>query len=68
MKMSLPIDESLVRILLKDQCPEWVDLPLEVIKSSGTDHALFRLGNDYIVRLPRLARLARQMIENVSLT
>lgn len=48
------IDECLVRTLLKDQCPEWVDLPLNPIKSSGTDHALFRLGNEYVVRLPRL--------------
>ncbi len=48
------IDECLVRSLLKDQRPEWVDLPLNPIKSSGTDHALFRLGNEYVVRLPRL--------------
>jgi aminoglycoside phosphotransferase (APT) family kinase protein len=48
------IDENLVRSLLKSQCPEWAHLPLKTIPSSGTDNALFRLGNDYVVRLPRL--------------
>lgn len=50
----LEIDDNQVRILLKSQCPQWADYPLMRIKSSGTDNALFRLGEDYIVRLPRL--------------
>lgn len=49
----LEIDEHLVRNLLKSQCPQWVDLPIVPIKSSGTDNALFRLGNAYVIRLPR---------------
>ena len=48
------IDELLVRALLKSQCPHWAHLPLKTIESSGTDHALFRLGNAYVVRLPRI--------------
>lgn len=48
------IDESLVRVLLKQQCPQWASLPLQRLITSGTDHALFRLGNEYVVRLPRL--------------
>jgi aminoglycoside phosphotransferase (APT) family kinase protein len=48
------INEYLVRTLLQDQCPKWANLPLKRIPSSGTDHALFRLGNEYVVRLPRL--------------
>lgn len=48
------IDEHLVRALLKSQCPHWADLTISPVKSSGTDNALFRLGTEYIVRLPRI--------------
>ncbi len=50
----LEIDESLVYTLLKHQRPELANLPLKPILSSGTDNALFRLGNQYVVRLPRI--------------
>jgi aminoglycoside phosphotransferase (APT) family kinase protein len=50
----LDIDEHLVRALLESQCPKWAHLPLKAVTSSGTDHALFRLGNEYVVRLPRI--------------
>lgn len=50
----LEISEDLVRHLLKTQCPHWADLTLTPVKSSGTDNALFRLGNDLIIRLPRV--------------
>lgn len=50
----LEIDENLVYTLLKHQCPEWANLPLKQILSSGTDNTLFRLGSEYIVRLPRI--------------
>ena len=36
------INESIVRTLLKSQCPQWSDLSISPIKSSGTDNALFR--------------------------
>ncbi|MEE6262191.1 aminoglycoside phosphotransferase family protein [Plantactinospora sonchi] len=48
----IPVDESLVRTLLKAQRPEWADLPLSVA-GSGTDNTMFRLGDDLLVRLPR---------------
>ena len=50
----LEIDESLVHKLLKNQCPDWANLPIKTILSSGTDNALFRLGSEYVVRLPRI--------------
>jgi aminoglycoside phosphotransferase (APT) family kinase protein len=50
----IDIDKSLVYNLLKSQCPHWANLPLKTIPSSGTDNALFRLGNNYVVRLPRI--------------
>jgi aminoglycoside phosphotransferase (APT) family kinase protein len=49
----LKIDEALVRHLLGDQFPEWVDLPLRRIEPSGTVNAIFRLGDDLSVRLAR---------------
>ena len=48
------IDEEIVKQMIDDQCPQWKHLPIQRIASSGTDNALFRLGSDYIVRLPRL--------------
>ena len=49
----LEIDEALVRHLLGDQFPEWVDLPLRRIEPSGTVNAIFRLGDELSVRLAR---------------
>jgi aminoglycoside phosphotransferase (APT) family kinase protein len=45
---------DLVRTLLKEQCQQWADLTLVPVRSSGTDNALFRLGDQYVVRIPRI--------------
>lgn len=50
----LEINDDLVCSLIKIQCPDRLGLPLKRVKSSGTDNALFRLGQNWIVRLPRL--------------
>ncbi|MGZ4352612.1 MAG: aminoglycoside phosphotransferase family protein [Gaiellaceae bacterium] len=50
----LLFDETLVRRLLEEQFPEWAELPLERVPSDGTDNALFRLGDELVVRLPRI--------------
>lgn len=47
-------DVSLVRRLVDGQFPRWADLPLERVASFGTDNALYRLGDDMVVRLPRI--------------
>ena len=47
-------DVDLVRRLLRAQMPDWSELPLERVPSSGTDNALYRLGADMVVRLPRI--------------
>jgi aminoglycoside phosphotransferase (APT) family kinase protein len=49
----LEIDEALVRRLLGEQFPEWVDLPLRRIEPTGTDSAIFRLGDELSARLAR---------------
>ncbi|TWF54743.1 aminoglycoside phosphotransferase family protein [Neorhizobium alkalisoli] len=54
---SLPADEALVRNLLSGLEPlefgAWAQLPVQRLVSSGTDNALFRIGNDLVLRLPR---------------
>lgn len=50
------IDPPLVRRLLAAQFPHWADLTLEPVPSGGTDNALYRLGGDMVVRLPRHER------------
>jgi aminoglycoside phosphotransferase (APT) family kinase protein len=48
------IDVALVSRLIAGQFPEWADLPLRSVESSGADNALFRLGEELVVRLPRV--------------
>jgi aminoglycoside phosphotransferase (APT) family kinase protein len=50
----LETDASLVGRLLVAQFPHWADLPVEPVQSSGTDNAIYRLGDDMAVRLPRI--------------
>ena len=47
-------DVSLVRRLLAAQFPQWTDLTLELVRSAGTDNAIYKLGDDMAVRLPRV--------------
>lgn len=49
----LEIDEGLVRRLLVQQFPQWADLPLRRVEPVGTVNAIFRLGDEYSVRLAR---------------
>jgi aminoglycoside phosphotransferase (APT) family kinase protein len=53
-------NSRLVRRLLEAQFPRWADLRVEAVRSAGTDNALFRLGDEMVVRLPRMARAAEQ--------
>ncbi|KAB1978956.1 aminoglycoside phosphotransferase family protein [Streptomyces triticiradicis] len=49
------IGGPLVRRLLAEQFPRWAELPLRRVRSAGTVNALYRLGDDMAVRLPRIA-------------
>ena len=49
----IPIDIGLVRRLVDTQFPQYVGLPLSRLGASGSTNALFRLGDDLLVRLPR---------------
>ncbi|WP_328871195.1 aminoglycoside phosphotransferase family protein [Streptomyces sp. NBC_00287] len=50
----LDIDAELVRRLIPEQFPQWARLPVRLVRSAGTDNAMYRLGDDLVVRLPRL--------------
>jgi aminoglycoside phosphotransferase (APT) family kinase protein len=47
-------DADLVRRLLASQHPQWADLPIERVPSAGTDNAMYRVGDDLAIRLPRI--------------
>jgi aminoglycoside phosphotransferase (APT) family kinase protein len=50
------IDISLVRRLLVAQFPQWAGLSIEPVHHFGTDNAIYRLGDEMAVRLPRRER------------
>ena len=49
----LETDDALVRRLLAGQFPQWAELPIEALPAGGTDNAIYRLGDQLSVRLPR---------------
>ncbi len=50
----VPVDHDLVRRLLDTQFPQFAHLPLRRVEPWGTDNAIWRLGDDLVVRLPRI--------------
>ncbi|HET6634937.1 MAG TPA: aminoglycoside phosphotransferase family protein [Streptomyces sp.] len=57
------VDDDLVRRLVGRQFPQWAGLPVRRLPSGGTVHAMFRLGDDMVVRLP----LTEGGVEDVAL-
>jgi aminoglycoside phosphotransferase (APT) family kinase protein len=57
----IDIDEPLIRRLIGNQFPQWAGLPITTVRSAGTDNAIYRLGDDMVVRLPRLGRAAKDV-------
>lgn len=55
------IDAHLVRRLISEQFPQWEDLRLERVRSTGTVNAIYRLGDEMCVRLPRTPGAARDV-------
>jgi aminoglycoside phosphotransferase (APT) family kinase protein len=48
------VEDETVRRLLAAQLPEWASLPLRRLPPVGTDNQLFRLGDDLLLRFPRI--------------
>ena len=58
----IDIDAPLVEALLASQCPELAHLPVRVV-ANGWDNTIARVGDDWLVRLPRRAASA-PLVEN----
>jgi aminoglycoside phosphotransferase (APT) family kinase protein len=52
-KDELALDDALVRRALAEQFPAWADRPLRRVEPSGTDNAIFRLGDELLLRFAR---------------
>lgn len=48
------LDDDVVRRLLADQCPQWLDEPVAFLLA-GWDNAMFVIGDDKLARVPRRA-------------
>ncbi|ALV30589.1 aminoglycoside phosphotransferase family protein [Pannonibacter phragmitetus] len=49
----LPVTDALIHALLTQQAPQWAHLPVSRVASAGTDNALYRIGEDLVLRIPR---------------
>jgi aminoglycoside phosphotransferase (APT) family kinase protein len=49
----IDVDFPIVVRLIERQFPQWGGLPITAVPSAGTDNAIYRLGDDMAVRLPR---------------
>ncbi|MFE0203784.1 aminoglycoside phosphotransferase family protein [Streptomyces sp. NPDC058985] len=47
------IGEALVRRLVDSQFPQWAGLALKLLDPAGSDHVIYRMGEELSVRLPR---------------
>ena len=57
----MDIHIALVRELLAAQFPHLAARPIALVRSTGTVNAIFRLGDDLCVRLPRVAKWAESL-------
>ena len=57
----VPLSQELVRALLSDQHPDLAGLGIEVL-ANGWDNMVCRLGDNYLVRLPRRAAAASLVV------
>jgi aminoglycoside phosphotransferase (APT) family kinase protein len=55
---------ELVQRLVADQFPRWADLPVTPGPAGGTDHHLFRLGDDRLVRMPKISWAQEQAVSD----
>ncbi|WP_316520571.1 aminoglycoside phosphotransferase family protein [Kitasatospora brasiliensis] len=57
----LPIDEALVRRMVAAEFPRWAGLPVEPVVPVGASHAMYRLGAELVVRIPRTPRMVEEI-------
>ncbi len=61
-KNEISIDMQLIRQLLIEQFPQYSEHSIKRIQSDGTDNAIFRLGPDLCIRMPRIKEADKQII------
>ena len=52
-ELDVPVET--VRSLVREQFPQWADLPVRAVDTAGTDHGIFRIGDELAARFPRRA-------------
>lgn len=57
--------EPVVRSLLRAQCPQWAGRALRPVGDTGTDHVMWRLGDDLVMRVPRTPGAAASLSREV---
>ncbi len=60
---NVTIDTALAINLIATQFPEWQQLPIKPVATSGWDHRTFHLGEHMLIRLPSKAAYAPQVIK-----
>ena len=55
----IDIDAKLVGALVAEEFPQLSDLPISAVQSSGTVNAIYRIGEHFYARLPRLQKWAQ---------
>lgn len=55
------IGPQVASVLLHEQAPELAGLPLRLLGNTGSDNTLYRLGSEFVVRLPRFADAATRL-------
>jgi aminoglycoside phosphotransferase (APT) family kinase protein len=62
--------EAVVRTLLAAECPLWTRYPIEYLRTSGTDNAMWRVrldgDSDIVVRLPRRPSAADGVLQEMA--
>ncbi|MFK8025473.1 MAG: phosphotransferase [Ilumatobacter sp.] len=63
--------EAVVRALLRSELPQWANRPIEYLRNSGTDNAMWRVrleqASDVVIRLPRRSEAAEGVLHEVSI-
>ncbi|MEU1286730.1 aminoglycoside phosphotransferase family protein [Kitasatospora sp. NPDC005856] len=57
----LDIDEALVRRMVAERFPQWAGLPVEPVEPAGTSNAMYRLGAELVVRIPRIPGVVEEI-------
>ncbi len=61
MTKKFEINQKLVEMLICNQFPQWANLPIKPVASSGWDNRTFHLGESMTIRLPSNAEYAPQV-------